>query len=79
MISKLEVLAIGLYQKVSHPIYSVLDKVSLNPVHCKYTPSCSEYAMEAIVKYGAIKGTKLAVKRICRCGPGQKGGQDPLV
>lgn len=79
MISKLEVLAIDLYQKVSHPIYSALDKVHLNFVHCRYTPSCSEYAREAIVKYGSLKGTRMAVKRIFRCGPCNHGGYDPVI
>jgi putative membrane protein insertion efficiency factor len=79
MISKLEILAIGVYQTVSHPIYSMLDKVHMNIFQCKYTPSCSVYAQEAITKYGAVKGTSLAIKRILRCNPHSHGGNDPLV
>ena len=45
---------------------------------CIYTPTCSEYAMEAIEKYGAIKGGYLAVRRILRCHPFHKGGYDPV-
>ena len=45
---------------------------------CIYTPSCSEYAVQAIKKYGAWKGGFLAVKRILRCHPFHKGGYDPV-
>ena len=45
---------------------------------CRFTPTCSQYAMEAIEKYGAFKGTYLAVRRILRCHPLCKGGYDPV-
>ncbi len=45
---------------------------------CIYTPTCSQYAMEAVEKYGAIKGSYLAIKRILRCHPFHKGGYDPV-
>jgi len=48
------------------------------PSVCRFTPSCSAYAKEAIMKYGAVKGGKLAVKRILRCRPGKPGGFDPV-
>ncbi len=48
------------------------------PAVCRYTPTCSQYAMEAIEKYGAIKGGWLAIKRILRCHPGCPGGYDPV-
>jgi len=46
--------------------------------HCKYTPTCSEYAAQAIQKYGVIKGGLLACWRILRCNPFAKGGYDPV-
>ena len=45
---------------------------------CPYVPSCSEYGLEAIEKYGAIKGSLLAAWRILRCNPFSKGGYDPV-
>lgn len=45
---------------------------------CRFTPTCSAYAHEAIAKYGFCKGGWLAVKRICRCRPGCPGGYDPV-
>ena len=54
------------------PIFSYLG------VHCKYEPTCSEYAMQAIEKYGFLKGCFLSIKRILRCNPFSKGGYDPL-
>ncbi|MDO5441743.1 MAG: membrane protein insertion efficiency factor YidD [Bacillota bacterium] len=48
------------------------------PSSCRYTPTCSEYALEAIQKYGALKGGWLAFKRILRCHPGKPGGYDPV-
>ena len=45
---------------------------------CKYTPTCSQYAIEAIEKYGLIKGGALAAWRILRCNPFATGGYDPV-
>jgi len=45
---------------------------------CIYHPTCSEYAIEAIEKYGAIKGGFMAIKRVFRCHPYHKGGYDPV-
>ena len=44
--------------------------------NCKYYPTCSNYAKEAITKYGSIKGSFLAIKRILKCNPFSKGGID---
>lgn len=53
------------------------------PLHshsmCKFTPTCSNYGIEAIKTYGSIKGTILTIKRILRCNPLSKGGYDPLI
>lgn len=45
---------------------------------CVYTPTCSTYAIEALEKYGVIKGGLLAIWRILRCNPFSKGGYDPV-
>jgi len=45
---------------------------------CRYTPTCSDYAAEAIVLHGVLKGTFLAVRRICRCHPWSGCGDDPV-
>ena len=45
---------------------------------CRFYPTCSAYAIEALQKYGAVKGSVLAVKRILKCHPLHKGGYDPL-
>ena len=46
---------------------------------CRFTPTCSQYALEAIVKYGALKGSYLAIRRILRCHPfSGKSGYDPV-
>lgn len=46
--------------------------------NCIYIPTCSQYAIDAIEKYGAIKGSFMAIKRILRCHPFHKGGYDPV-
>ena len=50
----------------------------LKSFKCPYTPTCSEYGMEAIEKYGAFKGGLLALWRILRCNPFSHGGYDPV-
>ena len=60
---------IRFYQKYLSPMKST---------KCPYTPSCSQYGLEAIQKYGAVKGGMLAVWRILRCNPFSRGGYDPV-
>ena len=50
----------------------------LLPPACKYTPTCSEYAMQAVEHYGAVYGGYLAARRLLRCHPFAKGGYDPV-
>jgi uncharacterized protein len=50
----------------------------LLPPVCRFTPSCSEYAAEAIARYGFIKGTKVGLRRLMRCHPFSAGGFDPV-
>jgi uncharacterized protein len=50
----------------------------LLPRSCRYEPTCSTYALEAVRRFGAIKGTGLALRRISRCHPWAPGGVDPV-
>ena len=45
---------------------------------CRFTPTCSAYALEALEKYGALKGSYLAVRRLLKCHPFHPGGYDPV-
>ena len=66
---KLLIILIKWYRKYISP---------LKRTKCPYIPSCSQYGLEAIEKYGAIKGSLLAIWRILRCNPFSKGGYDPV-
>ncbi|WP_082715599.1 membrane protein insertion efficiency factor YidD [Atopobium deltae] len=61
--------SIKLYQKWISPLL---------PDACIYSPTCSQYAVEAIQKYGCLRGFWLMLKRIFRCHPLHKGGYDPV-
>jgi putative membrane protein insertion efficiency factor len=57
-------------------------KCAISPMFlpaCRYVPSCSEYAMDAIDRYGVARGSLLAIWRVLRCHPFAKGGVDPVV
>ena len=51
----------------------------LIPPSCRYAPTCSEYAMEAVERYGVLRGGFMAAARVLRCHPFAKGGYDPVV
>ena len=48
------------------------------PPSCRFYPSCSQYALEALQRHGALKGTLLAARRLTRCHPFNPGGEDPV-
>ena len=62
------VLAVRGYQGLLSPLL---------PASCRFAPSCSEYAVQAITGHGAAKGTWLAIRRLVRCHPFNPGGYDP--
>jgi len=49
------------------------------PPSCRYVPSCSEYAMEAVERFGAVRGGVIAAARVLRCHPFVRGGYDPVM
>lgn len=69
MVKPLVLFLIRFYQKWISPLF---------PPRCIYIPSCSQYMLEAVTKYGVWKGGWLGVKRICRCHPFHEGGYDPV-
>lgn len=69
MIRKVCLLLIRFYQKAISPY---------TKPHCRFTPTCSQYAYVAIRRFGAIKGSYLAVRRILKCHPFHEGGYDPV-
>lgn len=69
LLDRLMIGAIRFYQLVISPGL---------PPSCRFYPSCSEYMLQAIAKYGALKGVWLGVKRIARCHPFHPGGYDPV-
>jgi putative membrane protein insertion efficiency factor len=60
---------IGAYQRFVSPAL---------PPSCRFHPSCSQYALEAVTRYGALKGSWLAARRLARCHPFHPGGFDPV-
>ena len=64
---------------VLFPVYFYRFAISpLIPPRCRYTPTCSQYAIDAVKKHGALKGVWLATKRILKCHPWGGSGYDPV-
>ena len=66
---KVAIAIVGFYRTGISPLF---------PPSCRYVPTCSEYAMIALQRYGFVKGTYLTLKRILRCHPWHEGGFDPV-
>jgi hypothetical protein len=66
---KIAVMLIRIYQKMVSPLF---------PPSCRFTPTCSSYAITSIERYGAMRGGWMAIRRISRCHPWNPGGFDPV-
>lgn len=69
ILKKILIFTIYLYKRIISPML---------PASCRFYPTCSEYAITALHKYGVFKGLFLAIKRVIRCNPFNKGGYDPV-
>lgn len=69
LMAKLLLLMVRAYQYVLSPYFGT---------QCRFTPTCSHYAADALKKYGAIKGGYLTTRRLLRCHPWHDGGYDPI-
>lgn len=69
MLRRLFILPIRFYQGAISPLF---------PPVCRFTPTCSQYAVEAIMRHGVLKGSWLALRRIARCHPWGGSGYDPV-
>jgi len=78
MLKRITLKLIRFYQKPLNPIHLLFKHLSLEIGVCRFTPTCSEYTAQAISKYGIIKGSWKGARRILRCHPWSKGGEDAL-
>ncbi len=69
MLSRIFIFLIRIYQNTLSPLL---------PLSCRFTPTCSQYGIEAIQKHGVLKGGYLTMKRLLRCHPWGKHGHDPV-
>lgn len=69
MLRRLFILPIRFYQGAISPLF---------PSVCRFTPTCSQYAVEAIARHGVVKGSWMALRRIARCHPWGGSGYDPV-
>ena len=70
VLRELFLVPLHLYRRVISPL--------MRP-HCRYSPSCSQYALDAVREYGVIRGAVLAAWRVMRCNPWSHGGVDPVA
>ncbi len=63
------VVLVRAYQKLVSPLF---------PASCRYVPSCSEYAAQALTRHGLVRGAWLSMARVLRCNPWSEGGEDPV-
>ena len=68
-LARLALVAVRAYQRWISPV---------RPPACRFTPSCSAYAVEALERHGAVRGGWLTARRLLRCGPWHPGGHDPV-
>jgi len=71
--------SIRFYQKTKFFHGTIARQLFLTDKVCRFIPTCSEYTYEAVEKYGSAKGLFLGFKRLIRCHPWSKGGDDPLL
>jgi len=74
---RIVMMLIRAYQKTLSPDHGIVAKIIRRPV-CRFHPTCSAYAYEAIKKHGVLRGTPMAAWRVLRCNPWSKGGWDPV-
>ncbi|MGI9163351.1 MAG: membrane protein insertion efficiency factor YidD [Mycobacterium sp.] len=67
--ARLVISGIGIYRHMISP---------LRPASCRFMPTCSQYAVDAVSEYGVVRGGWLAIRRLLRCGPWCSGGWDPI-
>jgi putative membrane protein insertion efficiency factor len=58
--------------------FKIFARPFLGPAACRFYPSCTQYAKQAVLKYGLLKGSRLSAVRVCKCHPFHAGGYDPV-